>query len=186
VDRVAAHGARGVVRGVLRTAAYLELDGFVMALTAGGVPLTPNGVAVTDSADSVVWPAIGVPVRLAPGRLHVGECFVTWSTERPPAWDPTVRAPSADAAQLRRRAQAILRARGIEPAADPATLAPRFSAGGLATVAGVAGAAGVALLLRSVATRDPDSAARAGDLLIGRGSGLTPEGDDLWPARPWS
>ncbi len=42
--------ARGVVAGVVRTAAYLELDGFVVAVTARGVPLMPNGVAVTDAA----------------------------------------------------------------------------------------------------------------------------------------
>jgi hypothetical protein len=35
------------------------------------------------------------------------------------------------------------------------------------------------MLLQAIATRDAELAARAADLLIGRGPGLTPEGDDL-------
>ena len=49
--------ARGVVAASCGTAAYLELDGFVVAVTARGVPLMPNGVALTDgpSRAEVRW-----------------------------------------------------------------------------------------------------------------------------------
>jgi hypothetical protein len=179
LDRIDGREARGVVRGVVRTAAYIELRAFVLAVTARGVPLMPNGIAVTERPTPDAWPAVGTPVRLAPGRLDAGERSVTWPADRPPVWDPTVRAASVDGDALRRRASAILRARGIEPAPDSAALAPGLAAGGLQTAAAPAGSGGIALLLRSVAARDARAAARAGDLLIGRGSGLTPEGDDL-------
>jgi hypothetical protein len=179
LERIAPQGARGVVRGVVRTAAYIEVGAFVVALTARGVPLMPNGVAVTERPAPDAWPAVGASVRLAPGRLAAGERAVTWPAELPPAWDPTVRPASVAAGALRRRGSAILRARGIEPDSKPAALASGLAAGGLETATARAGSAGIALLLRSVATRDAQGVARAGDLLIGRGSGLTPEGDDL-------
>jgi hypothetical protein len=179
LDRVAGQETRGVVRGVVRTAAYIELGAFVVALTARGVPLMPNGVAVTERPTADAWPAVGAPARLAPGRLEAGGRSVAWAADRPPVWDPTVRAADADAGALRRRAAAVLRARGIEATADATALASRLVAGGLETAAARAGRGGIALLLRSVAERDAQAAARAGDLLIGRGSGLTPEGDDL-------
>jgi hypothetical protein len=179
LDRVARPEARGVVRGVVRTAAYIELGQFVVALTARGVPLMPNGVAVTERPAPEGWPAVGAPVRLLPGRLEAGARSVAWPADHPPVWDPTVPPASVDAGALRRRADAILRARRIEPAADAAALASRLGSGGLETAAAGAGRGGIALLLSSVAARDAETAVRAGDLLIGRGSGLTPEGDDL-------
>jgi hypothetical protein len=50
------------------------------------------------------------------------------------------------------------------------------------TAAEPGGAAGLGLLLRAVLDRDPELAAEAAGVLLGRGPGLTPEGDDLLAA----
>jgi hypothetical protein len=105
---------------------HADLGGFVVSLTARGVPLMPNGVALTGAV-----PARGV-LRLAGA----------------PTWDPTLRLGADPAA----RGRTILAALGAEPADD-----------GLA---------------RGVAESDPERAAAAARSLIGRGPGLTPEGDD--------
>src|SRR3954470_11012863 len=104
LERFGAGHAEGVVRGATGSAAYLDFDGFVVALTAPGVPLMPNGVAVQRTA-------VGDgPVRAAPGRMVVGRGEVTWSVEA--AWEPRLR-PVAGA--LRERGAAILAAVGAEP-----------------------------------------------------------------------
>lgn len=106
------------VRGRGRGAVHLDLDGFVVTLTAPGVPLMPNGIAVDRAR--------------APAR-------VGWDPARPPLWDPRVPPLEADPAELRALA-AWLAARAAPPdlrlAAAPARL-------------------------------------------LGRGPGLTPEGDDV-------
>jgi len=53
---------------------------------------------------------------------------------------------------------------------------------GLATANDPDGAAGLALLFRAVRERDPELAGAAVRALLGRGPGLTPEGDDLLAA----
>jgi Protein of unknown function (DUF2877) len=50
---------------------------------------------------------------------------------------------------------------------------------GMVTAADPKGAAGLTLLFRAVRERDPEPAAAAVRDLLGRGPGLTPEGDDL-------
>jgi Protein of unknown function (DUF2877) len=110
-------------RGAVRDAAYVDLDGFVVAVTAPGVPLMPNGIALTAP------PAAG-SVRLDGARV----------------WDPALAAPPPG------RGEEILAALG-EAALDDD-------------------------LRRALATRDPALAARAAAAMIGRGPGLTPEGDD--------
>lgn len=104
--------------GRVRGALHLDLDGFVVSLTAPGVPLMPNGVAL--------------------GRLPRRPA-VRWDPSAPPAWDAVVA---------------------------PLPGGP----GALARLAG--------WLLAEVRPPDvalPDAAA----LLVGRGPGLTPEGDDV-------
>jgi hypothetical protein len=104
VERFRTGEASGVVRGATERAAYLDFDGFVVALTAPGVPLMPNGIAV---ARTTVGDG---PVRAAPGRIAVAGDGVTWSEDV--AWEPRL-APLAGA--LHERGAAILAAIGSEP-----------------------------------------------------------------------
>jgi hypothetical protein len=101
---------------------YVDLDGFVVAVTGPGVPLMPNAIALTGP------PAAGT-VRLAGARV----------------WDPALPAPPPG------RGEQILR---------------------------IVGEAIDDRLHQALATRDPELAARAAGAMIGRGPGLTPEGDD--------
>ena len=62
---------------------------------------------------------------------------------------------------------------------DPADLVGELAGVGLATAIDPEGAAGLTLLFRAVRERDPMPARAAARALLGRGPGLTPEGDDL-------
>jgi hypothetical protein len=168
----------GVVRGAGRAATYVDFDGFVVALTAPGVALMPNGIAVGMHPDELGWARPGSRVSAAPGRL--GD--VRWDAECPPVWEARlclglsapvveVRARGAD---VRARGAAILAACGVEPEADPAALAGAVGARGVGD-----DTRAMALLFGSVAAHDPARAADACELLVGRGPGLTPVGDDL-------
>jgi hypothetical protein len=128
-------GRSAVVAGANRHAAYLDFDGFIVALTARGVPLMPNGIALAGDP-----PPVGGRVTLDLAGADV--------------WDPMLRL-----------------------GADP------VRRGGE--------------ILRAIGRSDERSwRAPATDDLIGRGPGLTPEGDDVlaaaaavvaarWPGDPW-
>ena len=120
LERLRAGAGAGVVRGATARAAYLDLGGFVVALTAPGVPLMPNGIAVprTDVADGAV--RAGPEAIVLPG----GEA-VSWDGAA--RWDPTLRrAAPEDASALRARAAAVLDALGLVDA--QAGAAPAFAA----------------------------------------------------------
>lgn len=166
LERLHAGAATGVVRGATERAAYLDLGGFVVALTAPGVPLMPNGIAVRR-------PAVpDGPVRAAPGRIDAGGTAITWDAADPPSWEPALAevAPAA-VAGLRARADEIAAALSGDPAAP---------GGGL--IATDRGEEGLGHLARAVATRDLAAAALAAERLTGLGGGLTPEGDDVLAA----
>ena len=242
----------GVVLGAGATAAWVELDGFVIAITTREVPLLPNAVALaTGPGGSHGFQRSGVvqgsAARFAPGRIDLGTLRVTWDPTDPPAWDPTVPPPGGPAIEaVANRGAALLRAVGIASAPDrkspvdspgrpppgsvtlplrgaahraawmkdapvggetpvdptpaggatrieptpsggaphlePVALVRELARVGLATAADPEGAAGLVLLLRAVRERDPEPAAAAVRELLGRGPGLTPEGDDLLAA----
>ena len=163
LERLCAGAGAGVVRGATERAAYLDLGGFVVALTAPGVPLMPNGIAVprTDVADGAV--------RAGPERIVLaGGAVVSWDGAA--RWDPTLRrAAPEDAPALRARAAAVLDALGLPDARA-------FGAGGERA------RAGLDHLRRALADRDDGAAARAAERLLGLGGGLTPEGDDVLAA----
>ena len=138
---VAAPVLERVDGGALRvdSAPYVDLDGFMVAVTGPRVPLMPNGIALTAP------PAAGT-VRLAGARV----------------WDPALPAPPPG------RGEQILEVLGEAPAIDDR-------------------------LRRALAMRDPQLATRAAAAMIGRGPGLTPEGDDqlaaaaaVVAAGPWA
>jgi hypothetical protein len=216
----------GVVLGMGATAAWVDLGGFVVAITTQEVPLLPNAIALAAGSGALVRAAAGGrgTARLRPGRVAVGSLQVTWDPTTPPSWDPTVAVPAAATpAAVAARGSALLRALGSRSApqggaaegvarrsaegvvddcrnptrrsatlplrgpqqpgaADPAALVRELAGIGLATAADPEGAAGLTLLLRAVRERDPEPAAAALRALLGRGPGLTPEGDDLLAA----
>jgi hypothetical protein len=223
--------AHGVVLGAGTTAAWVDLDGFVVAVTTREVPLLPNAAALAAGSGALVRSglAAGTPARGAPGRIDLGPLRIAWSPADPPAWDPTVPVPrhagpkavAERGASLRTAigavdrgphppsASAALPLRGprqpevgysdaldrdaqepgtgddadlpdqdlLDP--DPADLLGELVRMGLATAIDPEGAAGLMLLFRAVQERDPVPARAAARALLGRGPGLTPEGDDL-------
>jgi Protein of unknown function (DUF2877) len=288
----------GVVLGVSASAAWVDLDGFVVAITTREVPLLPNAVALAAGAGTVpagagtlaagagarARPEIaslaepgalsragivaGGPARFTPGRVDLGRLQVTWDPAAPPTWDPTVPTPDApDPHAVAGRGAALLHALGMhheplpeaaprpvdsraklppgsatlplrgprqpgvglsaahgdpapgtgfsavhgdpepgtglpaahgDPApgtglsaahgdpesgvANPAALVRELARVGLATAAAPEGARGLTLVFQAVRERDPEPATAGARALLGRGPGLTPEGDDLLAA----
>ena len=161
LERLAGGPGPATVLGAGRTAAYLRLDDWVVAVTVRGVPLMPNGVALVAAAPG--RPPAGTRVEAgASGLRGPGEWSATWEATAPPAWDPSVpRLTGADPAALGARGAAIHSA-GVE--------------------VGRAAPEAVHALLAAVAGDDPGAAAVAAEGILGRGPGLTPEGDDLLAA----
>src|SRR4051812_39443506 len=181
LERFGAGNAEGVVRGATGRAAYLDFDGFVVALTAPGVPLMPNGVAVARSA------VRDGAAHAGPGRIDLPGDAVTWDAADPPAWEPAlarVPAEAGNAAALRERGAAIVAALGGPDARAPALAAGRGGrdAGARDPAAGERGRAGLEQLRRARRERAADAAALAAERLTGLGGGLTPEGDDVLTA----
>jgi Protein of unknown function (DUF2877) len=217
--------ARGVVLGAGATAAWVDLDGFVVAITTREAPLLPNAIAL--AAGSGTLPrsglAAGTPARVAPGRVDLGPLRITWSPADPPTWDPTVPVPrhagptavAERGAALRIALGAVdngppvpsasatlpllgpkqpggtgshapvrLRGRGPQQPeiVGPQALVRELARLGLPTAAEPGGATGLTMLFEAVRARDPGAAAGATRELLGRGPGLTPEGDDLLAA----
>jgi hypothetical protein len=205
VGRVGAAGSagpagaevRGRVLGVGATAAWVDLDGFVVAVTTREVPLLPNAVALAVGAGALAEAGVraGTAARLAPGRVELGGLRVAWDPTEPPSWDPEVPVPTdATPEAVARRGAALLRALAVgsgpeaqqpgvaDPTArraNPSDLVGDLAGAGLATAVDPDGAAALAGLLGAVRDRDPGAAVGAARGLLGRGPGLTPEGDDL-------
>ena len=139
--------ARGVVAGVVRTAAYLELDGFVVRGDRRGVPLMPNGVGARRGRPGAS--VVGTAAHLTARGLSGARWRVTWPAAAPPVWDPRCRARSTRAGagpqRAPRRGEAILRGR------PPAELRPRR---------GHRGERRARALLRALATGEPPDATR--------------------------
>jgi len=180
LERLPPPGAGGTVLGASATAAWVDLGGFVVAVTAREVPLLPNAVALTAGAGALDRVAPGGAASCSPGRVSLGGLTAVWDPADPPAWDPTV--PVAAGAGVGRRGEAVLAALGVRSSREPPDLVAGLARVGLATAAEPDGAAGIELLLRAVMDRDTDLGAAASGVLLGRGPGLTPEGDDLLAA----
>lgn len=157
----------GAVLGRGSTSAYADFGGFVVALTTREVPLMPNGVAL--AAGRGALPALdrGTPARLGPGRIQAGGLLVTWDARRPPVWDPAVAPAATRSGQACRRGEAILATLGACGGAVAAACGPALDERAVGAVLGAARG------------RTAAAAAEAAAALLGRGPGLTPEGDDL-------
>jgi hypothetical protein len=252
-----AGGVAGVVLGAGTTAAWVDVGGFVIAITTREVPLLPNAIALSAGSGALSHPGVtsGATAHLTPGLMTLGPLRITWDPITPPLWDPTVPVPAGVTPEaVATRGAAILRALGplpgtvaegavdnrenpdpqsatlplrgpqqpgaVEPGAqagastgrpqqpgaaepgapagdltgtrtwepqqpggaDPSALVRELAGVGLATAADPDGAAALTLLFGAVRGHDPEPAAAAARALLGRGPGLTPEGDDLLAA----
>ena len=164
----------GTVLGSSPTAAYLAFDDFVVALTARTVPLMPNGATVIESDGLDAFEA-GSAVRASSGGLRAGRVEVLWDgavpvdLAVPPNGDHGARAVAL-------RGRDLLEAMGHDddPVAAIADACPELGAGD--------GLEAVKLLLAALSHGRRETAREAAGLLTGRGSGLTPDGDDLLAA----
>ena len=187
LERLTPGPHEGVVLGAGATAAWVDLDGFVIAITTREVPFLPHAIAVAAGSGALVGAGAGAggTARLAPGLVRLGSVQITWDPAAPPGWDPTVPVPSGATPQaVAARGAALLRALGAEGEAHVLVrhLVRELGRIGLATAADPEGAAGLAWLFRGIRERDPEPAAAGARELLGRGPGLTPEGDDLLAA----
>jgi hypothetical protein len=143
--------AVGAVCGAFRRAAYLRLDGRILAVCDAQVAPGPLHLRLDRLPDL----AVGRPVQLGGGRLSVGPWSVAVEDDR--RWTPRPVDPQA----LR---QAL-------------ALRPRHGAG-QPTVVAEAGLAQPILDRIPALLQDGDLVSVA-HLVGGRGAGLTPAGDDL-------
>ncbi|MDQ6900060.1 MAG: DUF2877 domain-containing protein, partial [Candidatus Dormibacteraeota bacterium] len=154
----------GRMLGAGRASAYVMVDSFVIALTTASVPLLPNAVRLAALEADLAGAAHGSRVRLGPGLIQ-GEGFsVRWDPQHPPLWEPRLSGSSPE-----NRLKVLIRAQALSELSGAIDLE-------LLAAEAVPAAA---RLWRAIADDDGTSAAQAARELIGRGPGLTPEGDDL-------
>jgi hypothetical protein len=163
LERAGDGPTEGVVRGVGRTTAYLDFDGFVVAVGGRRTVLMPNGIQF--GFDGWRGPAPGATVVLSPGRIASSAGTVTWSIGLIGVWEPRLAVLHSSLVEC---GAEMLQACGIDPSGARASES-----------IGIGCRDGFERLLGAVSSRDPSDAAAAADSLIGRGPGLTPEGDDL-------
>jgi hypothetical protein len=179
VELVAGARRTGVVRGGGSSAVFIEFDGFVVGVTAPGVPLMPNGLELENGAAGSLalaagsWLRPGTAAEIMSGSVTAGGQSISWSFRLTHVWNALLRV-KADAAALHRRGGLILAGCGVQPTVDPAELAARVAA-----LLDDVDAEALTLLLRSLRTRNSELAGTAAQRLIGRGPGLTPLGDDV-------
>lgn len=177
----------GSVLAVGRDVAYLGFRGGVMALTARGVPLMPNGVAVgVDSRREGHGAFCGVLQTTDRARLHaegidVGGLHVRWPWPAP-AWEPRVTGGPWPRDRVLARGESIMRHLRIDVGASPDALAASMASNGIAVACDERGARAIVALFRSLRRRSPEDVREAAVALLGLGPGLTPEGDDLLAA----
>ncbi|MGH2735781.1 MAG: DUF2877 domain-containing protein [Actinomycetota bacterium] len=170
-DLLDCEGIPGRVVGSWSSAAYIETEGFVVALTGRGVPFMPNGIALTERGGLEAF-ARGAPVRLSSTEIRSSDAIVRLTGAQ--VRDAAVsRNEGHLAADVNRRGDELLESFGLRSQDD---LAVRARSLNLAV-----GQAEGALdhLGRALGDLDDDAAGSAAALLAGRGPGLTPEGDDV-------
>jgi hypothetical protein len=169
-------GGRVVAR--FATAVYADLGGWIVAVTPAGRPRMPNGLTVSAGFRGPAWPRVGDPATLSAGALSLGRLTIGWDAARPPTWDPAVPVWSTGRERLRRRAMLVLAAcLGSTP--GPAQALRRIRGFGDADLDAGGHLGSLVIAIRE---RDPEVGAMAARGLVGRGSGLTPVGDDVLAA----
>ena len=179
VPYVSYRRATGLVRGSGSSVAYIDIDGFVIGLTGGTIPPMPNGIVVTQRRGLGAFQT-GSPVDVGPDEIRSGEVKVSLFGAR--TWDPHVPQWVNAGEGLRGTGQDIWWRLRLARTDDPAEMVERLSRSAFEVASEADGRAGMEALFRSLGDRDPELARRAAALLIGRGPGLTPEGDDFLAA----
>jgi hypothetical protein len=160
-------------------AAYIDVDGFVIGITGGTVPAMPNGIMVMQRHGLGAF-QIGSPAEVGPDEIRSGEVRVSLFGAR--TWDPRVAQWEDAAEELGGTGQEMWWRLRLARTDDPGDMVERLSRAGYEVTSNADGRAGLEALFRSLADCDPELARRAAALLIGRGPGLTPEGDDFLAA----
>jgi hypothetical protein len=170
--------AEARVLGATATTCYVDLDGFVIAVTARGITAMPNGVVLHEDRLGAI-PEGGVRARVSSARIVAGGVAVELGTAS--LSDPRVPANERFRdSDVSARGAEILGAWGVAAVEDPSELAEAIASTGELAILGEPGArAGLETLLRALSTRDPVLAGDAAASLLGLGGGLTPEGDDV-------
>jgi len=176
------------------TAVYLELAGVVVGLTARGVPLMPNGIALgvdgsnprgVDPTPWSRWIAAlvrpGDPARLGSTGIDAGGVHVRWPWPLP-VWEPAVPARRWGRDAVLSRGEGILRGAGVGSMTSPGGVARAMARDGITLARDPLGRRAIDVLFESLWQRDPEVACTAALRLLGLGAGLTPEGDDLLAA----
>lgn len=184
----------GRVATMGRSAVYVDVGGVVVGLTALGVPLMPNGVSFGLDGSSAGGPEPtssgrglaeyarpGDSAWLGPTGIDVGRLRVRWPWP-PPTWEPSVSSRAWGPDAVRARGEDILRLLGVRSMAAPEDVVASMHQRGVTLVRDPMGRSALDLLFRSLSMRDPELARMAAARLLGRGAGLTPEGDDLLAA----
>jgi hypothetical protein len=176
----------GSVLTISRDVTYLTFPGAVVALAFSDVPSMPNEVSLgTDLGHDLrgfgSLLRAGDRARLHRHGIDVGVIQVRWSgpTAR---WEPKVNTGTWSRDRVRARGERVLRHLGIHATASPSEIVEALAHEGIPLVRDEWGRSAVEALVRSLHRREPEEAHRAADGMLGLGSGLTPEGDDLLAA----
>ena len=160
---------------------YLEFSGGIVALTSQAVPKMPNGVSVGTDAGLMGLCETGDQARLHPEGIDAGELHVRWPWPTS-VWEPQVAQGPWPIGQVMARGRRLLRyPRDVGDSLEGQLLGAMVS-DGVPLVLYQEGADATVALFDALARRDPTSLRQAATNLLGRGSGLTPEGDDLLTA----
>ena len=166
----------GTVLGRFGATFHVELGDFVVVLQPADATRMSNGIGISlRNADQLTQ--AGQPAAIRPGGMTAGSIEVSWDALRPPAWSSAISQWTRS--EIRRatgRGRSILAAIGQADEKSTMPLIDGFAPGDEA-----AGAA-LDLLHDAVWRMDVEAAAAASALLVGRGSGLTPIGDDVLAA----
>jgi hypothetical protein len=138
----------------------------------------PNGISVTQR-DGLREFESGSKVEFGPEGISGEDASVSLRGSR--IWNPRIgqwRNPE----ELRAIGEGIWRSLSLAGADDPKGMIDSLTRAGYESASGDDGRAGLEALFRSLADRDAEYVRRAAELLIGRGPGLTPEGDDFLAA----
>lgn len=164
------------VLGSSSTSAYLLTGGFVIAVTARSVPLMPNGLGLIQSRGLDFFRA-GARAQVTGDEIKSDGVVVALALAEV-CETGVARNHSFRSEDVARRGSDLCGALEFDASADLGEALARVRP----ELAAADGVRGARALIDSLQRRDPGPAAEASLELVGRGQGLTPDGDDLLAA----